>query len=201
MSIPLRCGSRRKLPEALVDLGIMIPSLTTDGHLPMGRHRCDLTEFQQSFVADAAFKTSAVRQEIYGDLAQVVELFRSFANDLIEVVWIGGSFTSSKTDPGDIDCLFVLDQTVFNGLSKTQQAKLLKLKRKDYVREKFGLKVEPFILVREEFENPWEKDWVADKAVHYLAARGAWDDWWQRIRNDNGGSSSKPVRGYLEVTL
>lgn len=179
----------------------MIPALTSHGHLPLGRHRCDLVELEQRFVADAQFSSSTVREDIFGDLTQVIELFKTFGADLIEVVWIGGSFTSDKLDPSDIDCLFVLDQTAFTNLSKTQQTKLLKLKRKDYVREKFDLRVEPFILVREEFENPWDKDWVTDQAVHYLAARGAWDDWWQRIRNTTGGSSSKPVRGYLEVTL
>lgn len=179
----------------------MIPSLAANGHLPLGRYRCDLAEFEQIFVSGAQFRSSAVRDEIFGDLSQVIELFKSFGDNLIELIWIGGSFTSDKTDPGDIDCLFLLDQTVFNGLSGSQRTKLLKLKRKDYVRNKFGLKVEPFILVREDFENPWEKDWVTDKAVHYLAARGAWDDWWQRTRNVSGGTSSAPVRGYLEVTL
>ena len=186
---------------ACVRLGIMIPPLTPDGHLPLGRHRCDLGEFEQAFVADAMFQTSVVRDEIFGDLLQVIDLFKAFGVDLIESIWVGGSFTSDKSDPGDIDCLFMLDETVFSSLSGTQRAKLLKLKRKDYVLEKFDLKVEPFILVREEFENPWEKDWVTEKAVHYLAARGAWDDWWQRIRNVSGGTSSTPVRGYLEVTL
>lgn len=179
----------------------MIPPLASNGHLPLGRHRCDLTELEQVFVNDAQFSASTVREEIFGDLSQVIELFHAFAPSLIEVMWIGGSFTSSKPDPNDIDCLLVLDQSVFTALSKTKQTKLLKLKRKDYVRNKFNLKVEPFILVREEFENPWEKDWVSDQAVHYLAARGAWDDWWQRVRNANGDSSSAPVRGYLEVTL
>ena len=179
----------------------MIPPITADGHLPLGRHRCDLGELEQTFVLDAQFRSSAVRKEIFGDLCQVIELFNAFGTDLMELVWVGGSFTSDKPDPGDIDCLFMLDQEVFDSLSNTQRAKLLKLKRKDYVREKFNLKVEPFILVREEFENPWEKDWVAEKAVHYLAARGAWDDWWQRIRGTAGGTSSTPVRGYLEVTL
>lgn len=179
----------------------MIPPLTADGHLPLGRYRCDLGELEQTFVTDAQFQASAVREEIFGDLVQVVELFKAFGADLIELIWIGGSFTSDKQNPGDIDCLFMLDEVVFNGLSNSQRTKLLKLKRKNYVREKFGLKVEPFILVREEFENPWEKDWVAEKAVYYLAARGAWDDWWQRIRGASGGTSGTPVRGYLEVTL
>ena len=167
----------------------------------MGRHRCDLDELEQQFVNDSIFNASTVRREIFGDLAQVIELFKKFDNNLIEVVWVGGSFTSDKLDPSDIDCLFVLDQDSFNALSRTQQTKLLKLKKKDYLLKKFNLKVEPFILVREEFENPWLKDWVAPQAVTYLAARGAWDDWWQRTRISGGRSSIKPMRGYLEVTL
>lgn len=154
------------------------------------------------------FAGSATREPVFEDFLSAVGLLRSFSADLIEGVWVGGSFVTSKPDPDDIDCLFVLSGGAFDALpSNGQRHKVNLFNRKGYLREKHQLRVESFLLVRTPIAQPWAKGGVHPDAAPYAQVRGAWDDWWLRTRTgelpdeDPRIESAEPRRGYLEVTL
>jgi hypothetical protein len=186
---------------------VSIPLRSAEGLLPLGRYLCDLDELEAEFVDDAQFAGSSTRGEIFTHLLAVIEMFKEFSADLIESIWIGGSFVTDKPDPDDIDCLFVLNGAVFDGLSNSKRQNVQKFNRKGMVRDKLSLRVETFILVRVAFANPWERGGVHPDAAPYTQVRGAWDDWWLRVRTGEGPDdpprieSAEPKRGYLEVLL
>lgn len=175
--------------------------------MPLGRFGCSLDELAVAFVDASPFASSQTRAGIFDELLSVIELFESFSPSLIESIWIGGSFVTSKIDPNDIDCLFILSSEAYNGLSKTKQQKVARLGHKNHVREKFNFRVEPFVMVRAVIASPWELGGgITREAASYTEIRGAWDDWWLRARttedpnDDPLAESAHPRRGYLEVT-
>lgn len=187
---------------------IKLPELTEDGYLPLGRFPCSLAQLEERFVDHDQFSESETREDIFTDLLDAVEIVRAFSPELIEGVWVGGSFVTSKPDPDDIDCLFILNAEAFDGItSNRKREKLTRLNRKGYLRETHQLRVESFLLVRRPFANPWVKDGVHDEVVPYVKVRGAWDDWWLRARTGETSEdeprieSAEPRRGYLEVTV
>jgi hypothetical protein len=187
---------------------VSIPARSSEGLLPLGRYLCDLDELEATFVDGSEFEASSTREAIFKDLLSVVKLFEGFSATLIESIWVGGSFVSSKLNPDDIDCLFVLNGVAFDALaSNALRNKLMKFNRKNFVRETLELRVESFILIRAAFANPWERGGVHPDAAPYTQVRGAWDDWWQRVRTGEGPDdpplleSAEPKRGYLEVLL
>lgn len=187
---------------------VPLPSLNEDGHLPRGRFPCDLDELETLFVDAPQYAASATRGPVFEEFLSAVELLRAFSGDLIEGVWIGGSFVTGKLDPDDIDCLFVLSGPAFDSLpSNAQRGKVERFNRKGYLRDKHGLRVESFLLIRTPFANPWHRGGVHPEAAPYAQVRGAWDDWWLRTRTGESQDDeplvedAEPRRGYLEVTL
>lgn len=204
--VPVGEWEVRELYDIL--LGVPTPALTAEGMLPVGRFPCTLDEFEETFIDAATFVKSATRGEIFKDFLSVVGLLKAFSPDLVECVWIGGSFVTDKLDPDDIDCLFVLSGPAFDALpSQNKRNKIQAFNKKNYVRDKFALRVESFLLIRVPFANPWEKGGVHPNAAPYTQVRGAWDDWWLRTRTGEGPNdlprieSAEPKRGYLEVIL
>ena len=72
----------------------MIPPFDEHGELPPGTHECTLAEFQERF----AF--SARRRELLHSLRGVL---RALERAGVLRVWIGGSFVTTKQEPGDVD--------------------------------------------------------------------------------------------------
>lgn len=182
--------------------------LTAEGYLPRGRFPCTLDDLEDHFVDDSRFDGSATRGEIFEHFLSAVDLLKSFSPTLIEGVWVGGSYVTDRLDPDDIDCLFVLSGPAFDALpSNNKRSQVQRFNTKGYLREKFHLRVESFLLVRVPFANPWLKGGVHPEAAPYTQVRGAWDDWWLRTRTGEGPEeeprieSAEPRRGYLEVTL
>lgn len=185
----------------------MIPVLdSTTDCLPLGRYACSLAELKAAFVDDSRFAQSTTRAEIFEDLLTTRALFDAKSPDMVEAVWVGGSFVTGKIDPDDIDCTFLLSGTAFRSLSSNNQRReIWKFNRKGWLREKTGLRVESFLLIREPIANPFTAGEVHPDAMNYVGLRGAWDDWWMRVRS-NADKNSSPViedadprRGYLEV--
>jgi hypothetical protein len=88
--------------------------------------------------------------------------------------------------------------------SNAARNKVLEFNKKGRLRAKTGLRVEPFIFVRKPHPMPWFKDGVNPSCVEEFALRGAWDDWWQRVRVGKKDKAptieeAQPIRGYLEV--
>jgi len=187
---------------------VSIPTRSAEGFLPLGRYLCGLEEFKAEFVDAAQFTSSASRAGIFQDLLGVIDILEDLSADLIESIWIGGSFVTDKLDPDDIDCLFVLSGVAFDGLSSnTKRRRVTQFNVDGWTRRKLRLRVETFILVRVAFANPWERGGVHPDAAPYTQVRGAWDDWWLRVRTGEGPTdpprieSAEPKRGYLEVLL
>lgn len=204
----LERGGARKAPVGYAVGVSLLPALDpATGLLPRGRYLCNLTEFHAMFVADAQFASSTTRAQIFEDLVAALEfLLTEFHEELVECIWVGGSFTTAKPDPNDIDVTFLLNHEHYSGLSGRKRDKLHKLLRAGGF-EAVKLSVDGFMIVRERISNPWKAGAISTDAAPYLKERGGWDDWWSRHRSHGNKSQqplvddADPTRGYLEVTL
>lgn len=185
----------------------MIPPLTATGALPCGRYRCDLVDLKARFVLDPIYSASSKRAQQFADLLQVKAMLDSIDPALVEVGWVGGSFTTDVLDPDDIDCLFVVNGDAFDALpSNSARARVMQFNKPGRIRTKTGLLVDTFVMVRVPVALPWQSGGIDPTYSHYFGLRGAWDDWWLRptTRGNKGATptvvGAHPVRGYLEVT-
>lgn len=186
----------------------VIPAFNDEtGALPLGRYKASVGDVKVQFVDAPRWSESQTRREVFEDWLQAKDMIDEVSPDLVECAWLSGSFVSTKLDPDDVDCLFVLRASAFDALSSNRmRARLLQFNRKGRIREKTGLRVEPFVMVRRVHVAPWSKDGsVIEEARSDLALRGAWDDWWLRLRSTDDKAAppiaddAHPVRGYLEV--
>lgn len=184
-----------------------VPTFDSEGHLPRGRYSCNLDEFEERFVTSETFVSSDTRSSIFADFLSAMNLLKEFSSELIESIWCGGGFTSAKPNPKDIDITVIVNSYAFNSLSESNQLRLRKLLNKGGFKE-LGLKVDGFFMTRDQIANPWLKgSEVSEEVTPYLSKRGAWDDWWSRVRV-YGAEGQKPVvedatprRGYVEVII
>lgn len=174
------------------------------GWPPLGRFGCTIAEFEAEFVNPEWAKASATRQAIWGEFWTATKLLlESTSPSLTHSAWIGGSFASSKLDPDDIDVTYLLDGRSYDNLSTSKRRRLDTFSQKDALRNKTGLRVEPFVLITRLVIAP-EKG-TAEENTYFLL-RGNWDDHWQRCRTSPDKSDprtlddARPRRGYLEVT-
>ncbi|MFJ1510901.1 hypothetical protein AAIG35_04200 [Cellulosimicrobium funkei] len=164
-----------------------------------------MDEIRSHFVDHVDYASSDTRLQVFEDWLQAKAMIDQLSPDLIEAAWIGGSFVTNRRDPDDMDSLFLINQEAFEALpSNTARTKVMAFNKKGRLREKTGLRVEAFVLVRQPHANPWQGGGVAASCQEDFALRGAWDDWWLRVRL--GGKDdpptieeAEPVRGYLEV--
>ncbi|UYB35495.1 hypothetical protein N9A08_12795 [Arthrobacter koreensis] len=186
----------------------MIPQLNpATSMLPLGRYGCTLAEVKAQYVHSSQFASSSTRAQIFSDLLAVKAMLDAMNLKLVERIWIGGSFVTGALDPDDIDCTFWINAEEFDALpSNSQRNKLLNFNKKGRLRTTTNLRVEPFLVVRVPIANPWSKGGVSADATFYTSLRGAWDDWWQRVRSDPNKATlpivqdAEPRRGYLEVS-
>lgn len=186
----------------------MIPSLDmTTSYLPLGRYACTLAELKQRYVDDQNMTSSTTRAGIFNDLLAAREMLDDLSKDLVEVVWVGGSFVTGVLDPDDIDCTFIINGPAFRALpSNSKRSKVEKFNKRGWLREKTKLRVESYILIREPVANPFQGGGIHPDAINYVSVRGAWDDWWMRVRTNPDKMSApviddaEPKRGYLEVS-
>ncbi len=182
---------------------VIPPFDPTTGGLPRGRYLCSVDEIEALLVE--AFEDSSTRSECFQHWLQAKAMLDALAAGLVQAAWVGGSFTTTKKDPDDVDAVFLLDAQVFDDLSNTSKGKINKFNQKDWLRKKTGLRVESFIIVRRPVANPWDREGLDPEALEYFSLRGRWDDWWMRARTDEDKTTpptlvdAEPVRGYLEV--
>jgi hypothetical protein len=190
----------------------MMPSFDVEtGHLPVGRYSCSPDEAHARLVTDPRFGNSGTRSDLWLHferyLARFFALEEQYADvlpgPLLERVWLGGSFVSAKLDPRNVDATLLINQNAKNALKGKPGAGLFTRSR-DSVLEEF--KVSPLFLNYQPVVNVFRLDELEESDRTYLAARGAWDDWWQRLRADGepqGPSleTCAPRRGYLEVVF
>lgn len=114
------------------------------GNLKIGIHKCYLEEFYKTFVFN--FLSTSSRREISVGFArfllEVLRIYEEFE------IWADGSFTTTKTDPGDIDTCTIFHTEQYTSLSHEDQMKAIglfvgKQTRKKYSVDSYCLQVYP----------------------------------------------------------
>lgn len=82
-----------------------IPDFNEDGNIPIGEHEPTLSEFKTRFVED--FSPNARREELYNSYINYSMYLHTFS--IAEKEWAGGSFTTTKNEPSDVDLLIYVD--------------------------------------------------------------------------------------------
>lgn len=156
------------------------------------------------FVKDAAFSRSASRPRIWSDWNDALALLQSAVT--VHAVWIGGSFTTSKLDPGDIDVTYIVNADEIRRLQGEEELKIIGIfNTPGRVKSEFTLDVDSFLIPWECVPSPAPPGHSTLQDIYYWA-RGHWDDWWQRERQGPKDSPPGPPdtvvrRGYLEVPV
>jgi hypothetical protein len=185
---------------------VLPPLDPSTGYLPPGRHVCTVAEVEAAFVQDGRFATSATRSDLWNDWNDALSLLQSAVT--VHAAWIGGSFTTSKVDPGDIDVTYIVNGGVVRSLQGAQETKIVNIfNTTGRVRSEFNLNVDTYLVFWECVPAPLPPGMNGFQDQYYWA-RGYWDDWWQRARCQGGPKGGPPVpadtvprRGYLEVPV
>ncbi|BCJ71200.1 hypothetical protein CS0771_07440 [Catellatospora sp. IY07-71] len=195
----------------------VIPEFARNGHLPPGRYKVTMEQVRERFVEDSRFKDSATRLDRWDGLTKYLALWRAAEDrvapildgrSLIKSVWLGGSFISSKVDPGNVDLTVITDGAIVTECTNQGiNERLAILKNRTKMKNAFA--VAPTVVAYRWFRSPWDllrgdaQSLAAER--EYGLWRGAMDDWWQRARPD-GEDKFEPTeetgqwtRGYLEV--
>jgi hypothetical protein len=182
----------------------VIPCLDpVTGMLPLGRLACTAEEVEIAFVKDIAFFGSQTRPGLWREWNDALATLQSSVT--VHAAWIGGSFTTAKLDPDDIDVTFIINAEDYRQRSQQDQQIVSLFGGRGQVRSNLGLRVDSYLIAWERYLS------FPPQPVHaeYFRARGHWDDWWQRARPAPKGSPpASPApgdavsrRGYLEVRL
>jgi hypothetical protein len=180
----------------------VIPALDpATGLLPVGRHVCTMAEVEAAFVSAPKFAASVTRPSIWADWQQAVAVLQSAV--VVHAAWIGGSFTTDKVDPQDIDVTFLISVEDYAHRQPQDQRVVSPFTNAGQVKAVMRLQVDSFVVGWMAIPQPLPpgRDGVQD---FYYRARGYWDDWWQRCRIAPAGTppsatDASPRRGYLEV--
>lgn len=194
----------------------MLPSFAANGFLPLGRYSLSFGEAEEMLVSAPEFENSSTRTELWDGLHDYLDPFLTLEDayagalgglPLIHRLWLGGSFVSTKLDPGNIDATLLIDTRAERALRGKRGAKWLTtaFQSRARMREKHG--VSPLRIGYQPVAHIFEPERFTPEERTYFTQRGVWDDWWQRCRlpdqNDRSPSeeSAAPARGYLEVRL
>jgi hypothetical protein len=167
--------------------------------LPIGRYECTEEEVESAFVSHERYVASTTRQSIWNDWETARDTLRSLVK--VHEVWIAGSFTTNKLDPGDIDVLFIVSGEEYDQLQGQEKAMANLFASGGTGAAYHNLQVDSYILPWKCFPAPNLTD---QSEIEYFAGRGYWDDFWLRSRSGPKGSPPTPMdaipkRGYLEV--
>ncbi|MEU1285331.1 hypothetical protein [Kitasatospora sp. NPDC005856] len=190
-------------------------SWEADGYLRPGRYQVDLDEAEKLLVLDPLFAGSPTRAEIWNGLERYLvrfwaldENFESVlqGRSLVDRLWLGGSFVSSRFDPNNIDLTVFIDSEAERLVQNKEGAGWLgkAFDRRDILRD---FRLSPLPVRYHKVISPFRLKELSQVERAYLAGRGGWDDWWQRrrasdqVKDGPTVETVRPVRGYLEVTL
>ena len=176
-----------------------IPLRLPEGSPTLGRHTVSLSDVQATYVNAPMFRGDQRRSLIWDNFLALVARVRRTVP--VNAVMMGGSFTTWKQTPADIDVVFVLDKRHTARLSDPRDIKFLTALSSGTSARIRGWGIDSYIL-----------DWEAiptttkDNPLHfgYLVSRGYWDDWLQRSHSKTEEPSTGhavPRRGYLEVIV
>lgn len=170
-----------------------------DGTLPPGRWGATFDEVRETFVSGR----DPVRGELWDEFNQAVDLLRSAV--MVSRVWMFGSFISGKTNPSDVDAVFVIREDHVAAIAnRSAPAQIVQLYAGQHLLESVtGLRVDAYTL-------PWRINpqgaAQCDLDRLYQQRRGYWDDWLERKRSSSRTSplvesDAHQRRGYVEVII
>jgi hypothetical protein len=194
----------------------VLPSFTANGFLPLGRYSVSFDEAEAMLVSATEFEDSSTRRELWDGLHNYLDPFLTLEDTyakalagvpLLHRLWLGGSFVSTKLDPGNIDATLLIDTRAERAVRGKPGSKWLTtaFQSRDRMREKFG--ISPLRIGYQPVARIFEPERFTPEERTYFTQRGVWDDWWQRCRLPDGKDrspseeSAAPARGYLEVRL
>jgi hypothetical protein len=181
---------------------------------PPGRYRVTPEQAFAMLVEADRFVASETRRPLWESFERYMarffaleEMYPELARELklVHCVWLGGSYVSTKVDPDNIDLTVFIDDeaaSVYRG--KRGAPWIREAFDRDKIKRDFGLS--PIRVKYRPIPSVFLPDKLASEDQEYLRDRGAWDDWWQRCRQQGiekmapTVESARPARGYLEVT-
>ncbi|HRD79427.1 MAG TPA: hypothetical protein PLL53_01610 [Saprospiraceae bacterium] len=147
---------------------------------PPQRHELSLEEFRRIFVLD--FPESATRSDLFQKFMQYTDRFRSeITKDFIQ--WVGGSFTTRKLNPKDIDMVTFISPETFERKSELIDEEF----RKD-CNLKYGIDAY-FVVV---YHEGHEKHSLYQGNIIY------WDHQFSKTKKNRVGNRFS--RGYVQIT-
>lgn len=171
------------------------------GVVPPGRFRMEMHELEGIWVDPPQFATSSTRRPIWEKWQEATAALRGAVP--VAAAWVDGSFFSDKLNPGDLDCVWLIDDVqLATATMQTDRRRLISIFAGNQLRT-VGIPVDSFVLPWRRRPEIASRDEFDDA---YLKARGYWDDLWQRKRTGPKGAQptradALPRRGYLEVVL
>lgn len=168
------------------------------GFLPPGRHPWTLDEVEKRFCQTTAFGLTR-RNYVWDQFREVTEHLRSVVP--VAAVWIFGSFLSSKSEPDDVDAVYIVRAKEYDQLPDPSRQAVALFNGGSLLKGK-GFMVDSYVLQW----SPRPSNGIeTDEHAEQLMWRGYWDDWLQRHKVDRQAPASDldalPVRGYVEVIL
>jgi hypothetical protein len=85
-----------------------IPQRMPEGVPTLGRHTVSLSDVQRAYVTAPVFRSSERREQLWNNFLSLTAKVRNAVP--VNAVMIGGSFTTWKQAPADIDAVFVIDK-------------------------------------------------------------------------------------------
>lgn len=182
----------------------------TSGFLPPGRYSCDFGEAEDLLVNSPALAMSTTRADIWLNFGKFLTEFLALEtkypdlceSPLLDRVWLGGSFVSTKLDPRNIDATVFLNAATMKALRGNPGSGIFTKSRESWLRD---FSVSPLFVEYHPVAKIFNRDKLEDHELAYFADRGRWDDWWQRCRLGEKTApsveSAYAARGYLEVII
>jgi hypothetical protein len=153
---------------------------TDKGYLdPPERQELNLEEFKEHFVE--AFPKSETREKLYNGYLRYTKDFREeITTDIIQ--WIGGSFSSTKLNPRDIDVVTIIPSETFE-----EKSELIERRFRKSAKSVYGVDAYIVSSYLEEHE----------KYPLYHGNLVYWDNQFTKTRKNRAGKRFK--RGYVQI--
>lgn len=168
----------------------MIPDLA-NGILPLGRYPATAEQLASWPVEDMQR-----RAKLLDDWTQLTGALRE-ALGSVAASWLGGSFLSSKEQPGDLDVVYWVHYKLLDHMSSAAQQLVGLVNSEHGAKQYLHLELDAFVLSWWPRAGPGKGTSVP--RLKYLENRGYFDDLWSRARHDDLKIAKLPRRGYLEV--
>jgi len=161
----------------------VLPALTPQGRLPVGRHEASLQEVRERFVDQAPHQDR--RQLLFSALTLYADAVRQLVPEAR--LWIDGGFVTLKPEPPD-DIDVVIVSYVPPTLTDEQLAPLLTLQGVTSTDPPIALnRLQPVAGMIDGFFA----------AAHIPEVLAYWDDFWSKVK----GAPDTERKGYVEVRL